>query len=394
MSTSTGYDIIISGAGAAGLLLSLSLIEKGYKGSVLVLDQSLSPKNDKTWCFWSDELLFDGNLLKKHWSKLSVHQGGKDYFSETKNQFYQCLSSEKLQKHALDILSEQSNFTLVEASVVSTGQDPEKAWVETDIGKFEANCIYQSIKPPADFYEHSEYALKQHFLGWEIQSKKPIFKEDTVTLMDFDVPQKGGLSFMYELPFSENEGLVEFTLFTPDVLEIEIYEQEIIAYLKQKYNLTSDDFKILRIEFGVIPMVECVMPVSEGKRIFNIGTAGGVTKASTGYTFKRSLHQANYIAEKLISSNQLVSPDANISRFRYYDLLILHIIANKPELAEFILFNLFDKNGFDKVFRFLSEETSFSEELVIMASCPWTPFLAAVWQTKNLVSRVTKPVNP
>ena len=36
-----------------------------------------------------------------------------------------------------------------------------------------------------------------------------MFDAETVTLMDFDVPQEQGLHFMYVLPFSANEALVD-----------------------------------------------------------------------------------------------------------------------------------------------------------------------------------------
>ena len=52
--------------------------------------------------------------------------------------------------------------------------------------------------------------------------------------MDFDLPQKQETRFMYLLPFSPNEALVEYTLFSKDLLEDEEYETAINDYLKEK----------------------------------------------------------------------------------------------------------------------------------------------------------------
>ena len=51
--------------------------------------------------------------------------------------------------------------------------------------------------------------------------------------MDFSVAQKGNTRFMYVLPTSENEALLEYTLFSKDLLLKEEYEVEIQHYIQK-----------------------------------------------------------------------------------------------------------------------------------------------------------------
>ena len=61
--------------------------------------------------------------------------------------------------------------------------------------------------------------LKQHFIGWFIKTSNPVFNVNCATFMDFSIPQKGNTRFMYVLPFSEREALVEYTLFSSNLLQ-------------------------------------------------------------------------------------------------------------------------------------------------------------------------------
>ena len=67
--------------------------------------------------------------------------------------------------------------------------------------------------------------LQQHFIGWKIKTSEPAFTADKATFMDFSVAQKGNTRFMYVLPFSKTEALIEYTLFSKDLLPEKEYEE-------------------------------------------------------------------------------------------------------------------------------------------------------------------------
>jgi lycopene beta-cyclase len=62
------------------------------------------------------------------------------------------------------------------------------------------------------------------------KSKEPVFNPDQATFMDFSVEQKA-IRFMYVLPTSTTEALLEYTFFTP-AFDKEEYEQEIKQYIE------------------------------------------------------------------------------------------------------------------------------------------------------------------
>ena len=93
--------------------------------------------------------------------------------------------------------------------------------------------------------------LQQHFIGWFIKSKESVFNPKQATFMDFSVAQKGNTRFMYVLPISKTEALLEYTLFSHHLLKKEEYETEIQNYI-QKQGLTQ--YEIIEKEQGSIPM--------------------------------------------------------------------------------------------------------------------------------------------
>ena len=90
---------------------------------------------------------------------------------------------------------------------------------------------------------------------------------------------------MYVLPTSTTEALLEYTLFSKNLLSKEEYEAEIQKYIE---NLGITEYEIIEKEEGNIPMTCYPFWKHNTKNIVNIGSAGGWTKASTGYTFKNA----------------------------------------------------------------------------------------------------------
>ena len=119
------------------------------------------------------------------------------------------------------------------------------------------------------------------------------------------------------------------------------------------------------------------------KRVLNIGTAGGWTKASTGYTFKNSDKKSSQLVEFL----QNVAPNSlsmktfhKKSRFWVYDLLLLDILYRHNELGNSIFSSLFKKGNPTLIFKFLDEETTVVEDLKVISKCPKIPFLKALFR--------------
>ena len=64
----------------------------------------------------------------------------------------------------------------------------------------------------------------------------------------------------------------------------DVYEEYIKDYLNKYYGKST--YKLVKSEFGVIPMTTYPFHSDSTMNITKIGTAGGWVKPSTGYSFK------------------------------------------------------------------------------------------------------------
>jgi lycopene beta-cyclase len=195
--------------------------------------------------------------------------------------------------------------------------------------------------------------------------------------MDFSIPQKGNTRFMYVLPYSTDTALIEYTLFSEQLLEKTQYEVQIKAYLSDKYQ--CDDFEILETEAGSIPMTCYDFRAHNSGRIRYIGTAGGWAKPSTGYT----LMSTSKKIPKLIALIKKGAPMKKLklrNKFWYYDLLFLDVLHTDNSKGHAIFEALFKARSPQMVFKFLDEETNIFEDFTYINSCPKAPFIEAFFK--------------
>tara|TARA_B110000967_G_scaffold29812_1_gene28033 strand:+ start:1 stop:720 length:720 start_codon:yes stop_codon:yes gene_type:complete len=218
--------------------------------------------------------------------------------------------------------------------------------------------------------------LQQHFVGFFIKTKEEFFDDTAATFMDFTVEQRENTRFMYILPTSKNEALFEYTLFSQNVLAYEVYNTEIEKYLQSK-NIT--DYEIVEKEQGSIPMTCYKFWEQNSENIIHIGTAGGWSKASTGFTFNNTTKKTAKLIEYL-KQKQPLSKFHKVSKFWYYDLLLLDILHEKNHLGSSIFSQLFKRTAVQKIFKFLDEETLLYEDLQVMLKMPPKNFIKAVFK--------------
>jgi lycopene beta-cyclase len=215
--------------------------------------------------------------------------------------------------------------------------------------------------------------LLQHFKGWLIETQKEIFNGRVADLMNFRTEQRHGCTFVYVLPLSANKALIEYTLFTDEVLNDEEYDKGLGDFISNELSVTH--YKVIETEKGIIPMTNMEFPVQEGKVIF-IGTAGGHTKASTGYTFSFIQKHSEAIVSSLVK-NEAPSPVHYPRRFSFYDSVLLEILKENRSAGANIFYTMFKKNPADRIFRFLDNESSLFEEWKIMSSTNKRLFIPA-----------------
>jgi lycopene beta-cyclase len=185
--------------------------------------------------------------------------------------------------------------------------------------------------------------------------------------MDFSVSQRGNTRFMYVLPWNSTEALIEYTLFSEKLLAEEEYIKAIEDYIQ---TLGITDYEITNTERGVIPMTTYPFEVQNTSNITHIGTAGGWSKACTGYTFNNSHRYTRELILAIKGGNKHI-PLKN--RFRWYDHVMLSVLQKNNHVGSQLFTNMFAKNKPYLVLKFLDEKTSIFQEIPILLKTK--PFL-------------------
>ncbi|PQJ78519.1 lycopene cyclase family protein [Polaribacter porphyrae] len=373
------YDYIIVGGGASGLMMAYRMSKDAFfdDKSILILDKEKKATNDRTWCYWQEKDDEWQDVISKSWQNIIFKS---DLYSaeESINPYqYKMIRSKDFYSKIWNHLETKSNITFQKASVVSIQQLADKAQVITDNKTYKANTILNSILFSDEYKTQTKYpVLQQHFVGFFIKTKQNIFDDSAATFMDFTVAQKENTRFMYILPYKKNEALFEYTLFSKDLLPYDEYKKEIEKYLTDN-NIT--DYEIVDKEQGSIPMTCYKFWKHNSKNIIHIGTAGGWSKASTGFTFNNTTKKTKELIN-FLKQNKPLTNFHKINKFWFYDLLLLDILSQKNELGSSIFGQMFQKNHPTQILKFLDEETSFLEDLSIQLKMPIGLFTKALFK--------------
>jgi lycopene beta-cyclase len=379
------YDYIIAGAGAAGLSLAYKLVHNlSPESSILLIDRDNKRSNDRTWCFWILQdmgietfvshqwkwLIFNGENFQK---KYDLHPytykmiRGIDFYNKVRNDF-----------------ADRSNVQWIQGSVDEIIDGELNAMVKVDGCEYHGKWVFDSTFNPADFHPDPAryHNLAQHFLGWEIETSEDVFDPSVATMFDFRTPQKGAMRFMYILPFSPRSALVEYTLFSADLLDTSEYEQELQAYIQNV--LKVSEYRIETVEKGIIPMTDMPFTRRAGRRILNIGTKGGLVKPSTGYSFLRSQHDTAAIVASLQKTGHPFEIPSASRLHLFLDSIMLNLMYRRGGIMKRIFTELFKNNPIQRIFRFLDEETPPLELIQVLLSVPPWPFIKALFRLKIL----------
>lgn len=371
------YDYIIIGAGASGLMLADALGKDPYfsDSSVLLLEPSLIRTNDRTWCFWEMGKGEFDHLIYKSWDHL--HVANKTYSKKMSiaPYKYKMLRATEFYKDLDNKIKQYANISFLEGSVTAIEDKGREVLVKTNTDTYKGKQVFSSIFDYKQLLNQKKYpVLQQHFIGWFVKTPQPIFDADQATFMDFSIPQNGNTRFMYVLPISETEALVEYTLFSEHPLPASEYEAAIANYLLTK--MECQDYKITQKESGNIPMSCFDFNLKNSKNVLHIGVAGGWAKPSSGYTFMRTQQKTRELIPYLKSGLPL-NNFAKKNRFWFYDLLLLDILHRDNSKGQLIFGALFKNRDPQSIFKFLDEQSSFIEDLKVIAACPKKEFIMA-----------------
>ncbi|MFN4764424.1 lycopene cyclase family protein [Gillisia sp. Q332] len=362
---SSNYYYVIVGGGLAGLQLALEFSrDLFFKGkSIAIIDHNLNNPANKTWCFWEQGAGKWDDLVTKHWDKAKFISSTTNKTLNLSPYTYKMIRSVDFYSKAKKELEATGDFHFIEDEIINI--DPVKMKAEGLKRGYTATHFFDSRISSEYLDDPKSSTIFQHFKGWVIETENPQFDKSVFTMMDYRLKFKKSTSFTYVLPLSENKALVEFTFFTPFLTEEAVYDKYLKNYIENI--LKIENYKITESEKGVIPMTDYPFHLESTPEITKIGTGGSWVKGSTGYSFKHTEKKVAQIIEN-IHAGKKPSKDLINKRFNWYDGIFLNVLQKNNELGEDIFSKFYTKNTPQEIFKYLDEETVFSEELKIMIS--------------------------
>jgi len=374
------YDIAIIGAGCAGwqLLYQLSLIPGWKDKKILLLEEFEKPPIYPTWCFWIQEAHPLEFLSSKSWKEISIGLDGEIMEKAMHPYRYVYIEGERFYDYFLgEFISQNPHIDFIKPiSVSGISKDSSGDFIiRSSQSIYKAKNVYSSrnfSNPNNRNYLH----LSQNFVGWKVEFSEPVLNSDRALFMDFRNSSSEVFEFMYLLPFSSHIGMVEWTTFFHNSHPEPDYEKKIQEYLNQYF--PGRAYTIIKKERGEIPMTNFPFKGKDKNGVILIGSAAGMIKSSTGYTFNRITRDSLAMAYNYMGKNK-GRPLSNF-KFRYYDTLLLRVLRDEPEKALKIFKSLFLKVPYPTILRFLDEETSFWEDVKIFSGLPYLPLVRALFK--------------
>ena len=350
------FNYVINGGGCAGLSLAYELEINGKlkDKNLAIIETREEYKRDKTWSFWK---VFDHNFddcVIKSWNNFTINTPDGSHELINKNFPYQSVDSGKFYKKVNSKLAANSNVSFFK----KLGE------INT-----ENSLIFNSV------YEHklNKSKLWQHFQGIEIETSKNVFDEEIINLMDFNCDQRNDVHFFYTLPFSKNVALIETTwLSNLEDQSLMDYDLQLENYIKN--NLGIKNFRINFTEKGAIPLF--YPSFKNGNKFINIGSAGGMTRLSTGYTFLNIQEHSKYIVKNIGDIQKMKIFNLG-QKYQFLDRVFLRVLEKYPEKMPMIFFDMF-KASSDTIIKFLSNKSNIIEDINIISKMPKLIFLKAL----------------
>ncbi|OAV42981.1 lycopene cyclase family protein [Lewinella sp. 4G2] len=360
----TDFDIAVLGGGLAGLSLLYHLIEAGKladKKVLLVDPAGRKNKYDRTWSFWEAEPGPFESLVHHRWDTVTVHDNERDLICELAPYQYKLIRSSDFYAHVNKVIDAAGVVTRLTDRAENITSAEEFVHFTSGGQSYRVTHAYSSLPLHLRPRQIKQPYLDQHFKGWIIKTEEPVFDPAVAALMDFRTPQHDETRFLYVLPTSSTEALVEVAIFSNNHLTSEAYDEILSQYIAAHW--TEGAYTVKHVEQGNIPMTTYPFPTSEGNLTY-IGLRGGAARPSTGYTFYGMQRQLGALAKSFPSR----APKPWRRRDLYYDATILGLLQHNRLRGDQIFLDLFSANPTPRLLAFLNGESDFTEELAIMST--------------------------
>jgi lycopene beta-cyclase len=352
------FDYVIIGGGCAGLSLAyeLEINNKLNSKTLAIIEPRTEYKRDKTWSFWKViNHNFDDCVIKS-WNNFSINSPSGSHELKTENFPYQSIDSGHYYNKINNLLSKNKNIQFFK-----------------NINEIDTNTSFIFNSVPESVLDKTK--LWQHFQGIEIEVEKDIFDDEIINLMDFNCDQRNSVHFFYTLPFTRNKALIETTWLSRfDNDSLKDYDSQIEKYIKEALGIQK--YKINFKEKGAIPLFypNLTKKINE----INIGSAGCMTRLSTGYTFLNIQEHSKYIRENIDNITRAKNYTIG-KKYELLDNIFLRVLEKYPERMPIIFLKMF-KSKASTVIKFLSNKSNILEDILIILKMPKWIFIKTLFR--------------
>lgn len=353
----------VIGDGCSAMMLASRADELEGHNITLVRPDGAPPAKDHMLGFWNTPgLKFASKVARASWSNWSIITDSGEYKMSSKRYAYHAMHKEKF----------------LESCHVKADMNDVKIISEDEAAQKRPKLTFDSRPPRA-----SRNAMLQHFLGQEVIVDKPVFDDTTAILMDFRVDQSHGMHFIYLLPFSPTQALVESTLFSTKVLEEEFYIDSINQYLSSHFGASVK--KIAHQEKGVIPMGK-LSP--HDRNIPGLGANAGAIRPASGYAFVFMHQQIHRAIKRTKKGKSLRFKRPHKAVDVWMDGVLLTVLRHWPNQGPILFARMAERLTGDEFISFMSGKANWGLRMKVIMAMPKLPFIRGA--SKFILSRPLK----
>ncbi|HET9075247.1 MAG TPA: lycopene cyclase family protein [Solirubrobacteraceae bacterium] len=360
--------IAILGAGLSGLSLACALREAGVAVPLLVIDRRTDHARDRTWCTWRTDGLRFGDCITHSWDSWELRSDGRAVVGHSARHPYVHLDADRVYAAALARLSDDPD-TEIRLGAAVRAVRPGPPWIiETSAGAFTAEIVFDALganSPLGPRRPAGAQEFAQRFLGWEIETDRPVFTPERATLMDFRAHAGPGVSFLYVLPFSPTRALLEHTAIEP--LAARRVDRATALTSELTDRLGVREWRVLRRESGLIPMTTFPFPTRRGPGFHVVGAGAGAVRPSSGYAFSRIQGHVSAVA-RAVAMGRPLPRRVSHPRYDLLDRVFLQALAEDRAPEE--LFLACAGVPGDVFARFMTDTSTLAEEARLLAALP------------------------
>ena len=131
-----------------------------------------------------------------------------------------------------NLLKKDKRFEIVTDSILNIKSENDLGILTCSNQTYQSKFIFNSaLRTQQIKSNHVNYL--QHFKGWFIEAPEYVFDLNNPVFMDFSVEQKDDCRFIYLIPQSKHTALIEYTGFSPNIIDDDEYNHELNNYIKK-----------------------------------------------------------------------------------------------------------------------------------------------------------------